>query len=535
MSRNFAAQRGPRPKDLDHRTLRLEPLEPRLVLGAAAHFLGLADASLAAYVRSLDRDGSINRADMIAILRKVQDQPSGIVDAADMRDLRKIVQNSAKLKMPNYVTVLASDVVLGNPANAHYQGATLGNLAAGDPCTKLGDLTDKWFYGADLPPIDSTGLPKTDTYSYATASGVLYSPAGPSHLDEKQGYLGDCYLIAAMGSVADKSKASVRNMFIDNGDGTFTVRFYYNSKADYVTVTRELAISDSLSTLVFDGCGSLYSDAGNVLWLPLLEKAYVQWNETGRTGQGNHLNSYQAIASGWMGDVYRQAVGYSSIYSMATSASNAAPAAFIMANLSITTGGNGSTTTVNAKTTLIYTVSHHYAVTIGTNSTTDFSGTGLHGNHAYNILSYNNSTGEFILYNPWGHDQPYPLTWAQLRQNTDRFAVFGNVAVYVDGWHPNLSAEFLGAATVTQTSTLDKQHDPPPPAAPLATSLVDEALAAWDGRQGNALWRTAMKSHSSASWLSDVAANSAEKSSGNAFADVDALIDSIHWHVALVL
>ena len=53
--------------------------------------------------------------------------------------------------MPSYVQVLAGDVVNGNPANAHYQGAPLGNLAAGSSAAQLDDLIDKWFYGTDLP------------------------------------------------------------------------------------------------------------------------------------------------------------------------------------------------------------------------------------------------------------------------------------------------------------------------------------------------------------------------------------------------
>jgi hypothetical protein len=527
MSRNFIGQRGLRPKDLDNRVLRLEALEPRLALSAAAsHFLGLADAALAAYVRSLDLDGSINRADMIAILRNVQNQPSGIVDATDMKDLRKIIQNSTKLKMPNYVKVLASDVVLGNSANAHYQGATLGNLAAGDSCTKLGDLTDKWFYGDDLPAAEK--------YVYVSTSGSLYSSTGPSHLDEKQGYLGDCYLISALGSVADKSQTAIKNMFIDNGDGTWTVRFYSNSKADYVTVNRDLPINGVTLTLVYQGSGWDYTNVNNALWLSLLEKAYAQWNETGKTGQGNKLNSYQAVAGGWMGDVYRQAVGYSTVYSMATSVSNSNLSAYIMGNPTMTTGGNGATT-ANARTTLIYALNHHYAVTIGTIKDTDFDGTGLYGDHAYNVLSYNSSTGEFTLYNPWGSDQPYSLTWAQLRQNTDRFAVLGNVAVYIDGWHPTLGDVFSDAAVVVQTSTLDGQHASSKPAAAPATRAVDAALAVWDAQRSNALWQNELELQPSASRLSDVAASRAEYSSDSSFADVDALIDSIHWHVALAL
>ena len=53
--------------------------------------------------------------------------------------------------MPGYVETLAGDVVNGNIANAHYQGQSLGNLAAGDPASKLTELVDKWFLGMDHP------------------------------------------------------------------------------------------------------------------------------------------------------------------------------------------------------------------------------------------------------------------------------------------------------------------------------------------------------------------------------------------------
>ena len=58
-----------------------------------------------------------------------------------------------------------------------------------------------------------------------TASGSLF-PGTPSHRDEFQGQLGDCYLISALGSIADSDPAAIEDMFINNGDGTYTVRFY---------------------------------------------------------------------------------------------------------------------------------------------------------------------------------------------------------------------------------------------------------------------------------------------------------------------
>ena len=38
--------------------------------------------------------------------------------------------------------------------------------------------------------------------------------------------MGDCYFISALGTLADSNPAAIENMFINNGDGTYTVRFY---------------------------------------------------------------------------------------------------------------------------------------------------------------------------------------------------------------------------------------------------------------------------------------------------------------------
>lgn len=351
----------------------------------ASNYLGLLDAALANLTQSLVADGSISRLDMISIFNTIADESDGIVDSADLADLRTILSNSTTLCMANYVVVLTNDVVNGNSANAKYLGTTLGNLAAGNANSKLDKLVSKWFYGTDLP---STG-----GYSYdATTAGTLFGSTAASHFDELQGALGDCYFIAAMGSIADKSQTAIANMFVDNGDGTWTVRFYYNGTADYVTVNRQLPVT-SYGYLIFQGYGTISTNSNNELWLPLLEKAYAQWNETGKTGQGNTLNSYAGIEGGWMGEVYEQALGY-----------NASDYAFI----------------TTSQQTLINALASGYSVTLGTNSY-PASTTGLYGGHAYNILSYSSSTGKFSLYNPWGSNQPNQLTWTQLTQNCDWF------------------------------------------------------------------------------------------------------------------
>ncbi len=118
----------------------------------------------------------------------------------------------------------------------------------------LTKLVDKWFLGTDLPTISSGGV------SYKEATGPLFVNGTAAFNDQKQGALGDCYLISTLGAIAGRNPTAVANMFIDNGDGTFTVRFYTGSysmfytadgsisdgfasgsgTADYVTVNRQL-------------------------------------------------------------------------------------------------------------------------------------------------------------------------------------------------------------------------------------------------------------------------------------------------------
>lgn len=311
-----------------------------------------------------------------------------------------LLADASALNMPGYVQVLAGDVINGNTANAHYQGQTLGNLSAGSTAAQLDELIGKWFLGTDLPSTGGYG------YSSITVSGSIFSATSsgtPSHLDEDQGVLGDCYLISSLGTIADSSPAAIQNMFVDNGVDaktglhTWTVRFYRNGTADYVTVDNMLPTSGG--RLVFNGYGEGLTNPQG-LWIGLIEKAYAQWNETGKEGRDG-TNTYSGIEGGWMADVDAQVLGHTaSSYSLS---------------------GN------SALQALIAGMTSHQAVTIGTDSTNnsgDLLSYGLYGSHAYAVVGYNAANQTFTLYNPWGTSQPtQALTWAQLQANTDGFVV----------------------------------------------------------------------------------------------------------------
>jgi hypothetical protein len=348
----------------------------------------LNNTALKNLIQTLYADNSISRADMIQILRSTGDD--GSVSASELADLQFLVTAGGSYAMPSYVRELARDVVVGNVANRTYQGTALGNLAAGSTAAVLNKLVDKWFLGSDTPTLTNSN------WSYQVSAGSLFN-GSPTHNDARQGQLGDCYFIAALSAIADKNADAVRNMFIDNGDGTYTVRFYAGAgvsvgsgTADYVTVNRKLPTNAS-GNLVYSSYGMLASSASTPLWIALAEKAYAQWNETGKSGR-NGTNSYGSIEGGWMGDVNAQVLGYrSSDYALSST---------------------NKQVLVNALTT-------GRSVTIGTNGNTSFAG--LYGSHAYIVTGYNASNDTFTLYNPWGFMHPAPMSWLQIQSNCSFF------------------------------------------------------------------------------------------------------------------
>jgi len=368
-------------------------------------------AGLGDLIRSLYVDNSISRTEMIQILRSVGSDAT--VSATELSDLRALV-TSTNFAMPAYVRELARDVVFDNSANLLYQGQAAGNLAAGSSAVLLNKLVDKWFLGADVPAVTNA------SFTYRDSTGNLFN-GNPSRNDAKQGQVGDCYFIASLVSIADRNPDAIRNMFIDNFDGTYTVRFFGGNLgsflqngmitagfasgtgiADYVTVNRKLP-TYSNGMLAYSGFGLSATNPATTLWIALAEKAYAQWNETGKTGRSNTTNSYAAISGGWMSNANAHLLG--------------------------TNSTNYSLLSTN-KQNMITALTSGKAVTLGTTGTASLKG--LVGGHAYTVVSYNPSTDAFTLHNPWGTAQPGALTWAELAQNCSSFCVAeprGSVAI----------------------------------------------------------------------------------------------------------
>ena len=335
--------------------------------------LNLQDAELVNLTRSFAADGVLSRTDMIEILRETKD--GDVVDATELTDLRRIL-TSLDYMMPAHVENLSGKVIVSDPANNR---SGIRDLSAGSSASQMERLIGKWFLGNDRP-VAAAGT------EYRQVSGQLFQ-GGISVNDIDQGSLGDCYVIAALGAFAHDRPSVIQNMFIDNGDGTFTVRFFKpDGSADYLTVDRFLPVNLSTNRLQYAGRDyeGLWNDATNELWVALAEKAYAQVNQSGYIDRG-HVNTYAALENGWMAPVMQQITGATSSDRAITSLT-----ATQLINL------------VNSATTPI------------TAGFVSGGGFGVVDDHAYVITSYNAITGRFRLHNPWGNDHA-DVTFAQLR------------------------------------------------------------------------------------------------------------------------
>jgi hypothetical protein len=341
---------------------------------------GFEDPGIRDLVSSLSANGPIDRDDMIKILQFAASEYSS-VDQSELDDLNLILAHPTLYRIPDSVEILASDVVDGNRANANFQGQPLGNLVAGSTTVQMNDLIDKWFLGADHPVADGT---------YVLFAGSLFD-GSPSYLDMQQGSVGDCYLIAALGALAHADPSAIQNMFQDNGDGTWTVRFYNQGVADYVTVDRYLPAGCA-------GVGGNSTSSANVLWVALAEKAYAEWNETGNEAALNipgdnymrdGTNSYAGLDGGLSNAVFQQVIGNDSR---------------VQCDVTDLT-----------EQQLIDALAANDAVVA--NTCTAAAAAGLVTGHAYAVLSYDPASDLFLLGNPWGVDSfpTPPISFAQLQ------------------------------------------------------------------------------------------------------------------------
>lgn len=149
----------------------------------------------------------------------------------------------------------------------------------------------------------STGL------HYERIDGELYADSGPASSDIEQNALGDCYFMAALGSVVAGDPELIRDMIRDEGNGSYSVRFYREQSDGtfrhvWVRVDADLPV-DAEGNVAYAGAKDSDGDGKRELWVALVEKAYARFNDqyanTPREG-------YDDIGSGGHADLAFEAI-----------------------------------------------------------------------------------------------------------------------------------------------------------------------------------------------------------------------------------
>ena len=258
--------------------------------------------------RRLQTDGQ-QLAQLQFMLTVLQDAAVGGMTASKfstLQTLAAMLNQANEITVSSYVQQIASDVINGNSANATWNGGsstatTLGNLSATSSQTQANELIGEWFLGTNLPSLSVSGIGEQNLNpTYQTSTLPLFGAGGtPSYLDVNQGYLGDCYFVSSLGETALMNPSLIENMITSNGNGSYSVRFYVNGQADYVTVNSQLPAMGggyawaNRSTLEFAN--------GPVSWVALVEKAFAELNGQSAAAQyGGHPtgDAYQDLNGG---------------------------------------------------------------------------------------------------------------------------------------------------------------------------------------------------------------------------------------------
>jgi Ca2+-binding RTX toxin-like protein len=118
------------------------------------------------------------------------------------------------------------------------------------------------------------------------AGNPLFSTRGANLNDIEQGAVGDCWLMAELGAIAQRNPWLLKHNVVDFGDGTYGVRLgngFYRVDAD-------LPVNSGGTTPAYAKLGAERS-----MWVAIVEKAYSIY----RTGQSN----YASLVGGWATEV----------------------------------------------------------------------------------------------------------------------------------------------------------------------------------------------------------------------------------------
>jgi hypothetical protein len=244
-----------------------------------------------------DRDGTLSKheLDALCVSHRVQGE-----EAAAAAALKRVVR-SGKFEVPPL-----TKEVLSKPAASTKAVAKPASPAPTADADRAADDADRRDSGEPVQTAKektsatSSATPSTTPplrkpnfqSSYASGLKKIRNSKRALFLDEtpdidacKQGPLGDCFFVAAVGAFAHRDPVALKRMFVEQQDGSVLVRFG-NGQSVVVTPLSDAELALSGST----------GDEG--LWLPVLEKAIGSLRQDANPDKYDTETATDAIARG---------------------------------------------------------------------------------------------------------------------------------------------------------------------------------------------------------------------------------------------
>lgn len=286
----------------------------------------------------------------------------GGLSSAQAKSLKTLLQNVASSDgTTSYVYSILDHVVAS--------GGTVGTSQ-----TAFNGLINQWFLGTDDPnPLVGSLMVSN------TGASLFPADMAAAYQDVNQGYYnGDCWLVASLIETAAVNPSELTSMISENANGTYGVRFCSATGYEYLTVNADLMSNQE----------GAYSSDGSI-WAGLLEKAFVEAQANGlsfpmsdlTTFSGNYPNDYNDVSNGGWDEMMKAITGRATNY--------------YQLNSETALAANGT-----VFTEILYDIQNGIDVLFDSNSDTSY---GLVSDHMFAVIGVDQTTGDYIFFNPWGY------------------------------------------------------------------------------------------------------------------------------------
>lgn len=300
-----------------------------------------------------------------SVLKDFASQLTGNLSGSQYNDIKNYVQAIGDVcGTDSAIYSLANGLIGTDGASINWtatgEGERIGSLNVGSSITQLNQLISTWFDGANDPQSSSS----------AHVDGrPLFANGGPSISDIHQGSVADCSLLSSLMTVVNVQPDFIKSMIVQNPNNTYSVRFFNNGVAHWVTVD-----------------GNTYSSGANSSdssWVAIVERANVAFEAT----YLNDVNSYTSLRGGKAKLMEVTGDTLTILRAVSTSEETWNTTDFETLKTAVL---NGAPAAIS---------SWENSKNAATGQTNFVSG------HAFAIIGFDEKTNDFIIANPWSADR----------------------------------------------------------------------------------------------------------------------------------